>query len=397
MQREWNPKAFFRKLTPEVIALFTERVGLAFDVGPPKGAGAQLYAAWKALPLSQQQKLEAELLPVNDMCSPHARQYLEDRARSAWTEHKASLVEAAKGWSAQDLALRLYLDDRRAFFDAYKDYTIDSTAHGKEYRGRAQVRVQASPLKKQRLAHELQRYFRDTALGARCQVEDYANGEKLAVFVFHEDEVTPLDRFNDEGAVTTEWQRPVLKLTAVFHFESATLQIKAARKNERERLRDLFAEVYVGDGEFFEDASKIPKFSFDVLRQESFRFPVQPTDKIDRVSVVKVVARPGGARVRRVSIELERGLRMHEVHGALDDHGIDVENDPIDGVQLCFEFNGSSRSRSRTISVFNPNSTNLHDTPRDRVIRHYLRQWGIDAGTRKAAPVAAPLLKAAAG
>jgi hypothetical protein len=111
---------------------------------------------------------------------------------------------------------------------------------------------------------------------------------------------------------------------------------------------------------------------------------------------VKVIARPAGAHVRRVIVELQRGLNMHEVHLALDDHGVDVANDAIDGVQLCFEFAGSGRSRTRTVSVFNPNSTNLHDTPRDRVIRHYLTQWGIDATVRKAA-LAAPALQAAAG
>ena len=395
MQREWNPKSFFRHLTPAVIDLFTKSVGVTIrsGEGPP---GLALYAAWKALPDSQQRRLETELLPVNDMCSPHARAYLEDVARATWTNGKAGLLEESRGWSAQDLALRLYLDDRRAFFEAYKDYTVDSMEHGKEYRGRAPVKVEPSKAAKQLMEAEMQRHFRETAFGARCQVEDHANDEKFALFVYHEDEVTPLERFTAEGTVMTDWQRPVLRIAAVFHFATATLQVKASRKAERETLRDLFAQIYVGDAEFFEDVSKSPKFSFDPLRQESFRFPVRPIDKIDRVSVVKVVARPAGAHVRRVIVELQRGLNMHEVHLALDDHGVDVTNDAIDGVQLCFEFAGSGRSRTRTVSVFNPNSTNLHDTPRDRVIRHYLTQWGIDATVRKAA-VAAPALQAAAG
>ena len=36
---------------------------------------------------------------------------------------------------------------------------------------------------------------------ARCQVEDFANNEKFALFIFHEDEVAPFDRFNDKGVV----------------------------------------------------------------------------------------------------------------------------------------------------------------------------------------------------
>lgn len=393
MQREWNPKAFFRHLTPEVISLLVQSVDLALDVAGRKDAGAQLYAAWKALPDDRRERLEERLRPVNDMCSPHARPYLEEVARTRWTNGKASMFEAARGWSAQDLALRLFLDDPNAFEDAHKDYVVDTMTNGKEYRGRRSVAVTPSPLKKQRFERELQRYFRDTAFGAHCAVEDHANDAKLAVFVYHEDEVTPLERFNAEGALATTWQRPVLKMAAVFHVESSTLHVKASRKAEREKLRDLFAQIYVGDADFFEDA---PTFSFEPLRQQSFRFPVESTDKIDKVSVVKVVARPSSARTKRVTIELARGLKMHEVHEELDLRGVDVASDTIDGVQLCFEFQGNGRSRTRTVTVFAPNTTNLQDTPRDRVIRRYLRMWGIDATVRKAA-MAAPLLQARVG
>jgi hypothetical protein len=111
--------------------------------------------------------------------------------------------------------------------------------------------------------------------------------------------------------------------------------------------------------------------------------------------VVKVVTRPAGDQVRRVIVELQPGLTLHDVHLVLDDHGVDVANDVIDGVQLRFVFEGRGRSRFRTVSLFNPNSTNLSDTARDRVIRSYLKDWGIDAGTRKPAMDAAALQAAA--
>jgi len=394
MQREWNPKSFFRHLTPEVINLFIHSVGVSLALDPKLPPGLGLYAAWKSLPTDQQTRLETELLPVNDMCSPHARPYLEAAARRSWTNGRSGLLEESRDWSAQDLALRLYLDDRRAFFDAYKDYSVDAMEHGKEYRGRGPVKVKPSHAAKRRMEAEIQQHFRETAFGARCQVEDHANEEKFALFVYHEDEVTPLERFTSEGTVTTDWQRPVLRIAAVFHFDSATLQVKASRRAEREKLRDLFAQVYVGEPDYFTNET-VPKFCFDVLRREDFRFPTLPIDKVDEVSVVKVVTRPAGEDVRRVIVELEPGLSMHGVHTVLGDHGIDVMSEIIDGVQLRFMFEGRGRSRFRTVSVFNPNSTNLRDTARDRVIRRYLRQWGIDGNLRKT--VAAPALEAAAG
>ena len=77
----------------------------------------------------------------------------------------------------------------------------------------------------------------ETAFGARCQVEDFANDEKFALFIFHEDEVAPFDRFNDKGVVEPDWQRPVVRLAAVFQFETSTLLVKAPRVAEREKLR----------------------------------------------------------------------------------------------------------------------------------------------------------------
>ncbi|MBM4377770.1 MAG: hypothetical protein FJ086_00455, partial [Deltaproteobacteria bacterium] len=161
------------------------------------------------------------------------------------------------------------------------------------------------------------------------------------------------------------------------------------------KLRDLFAEVLVGDRDYFEDASKSPKFSFAPLRSPTFRFATDPRDRIEAVSLVKVVARPGHPSARRSALDLVPGLSIAEVHEALEAHGINAGDDAIEGVHLRFVFEGGGRSRTRTISLFNPNSTNLRDTARDRLIRGYLRAWGIDANVRKAA-VAAPALQAAA-
>ena len=64
---------------------------------------------------------------------------------------------------------------------------------------------------------------------------------------------------------------------------------------------------------------------------------------------------------------------------------------------MQFEFTkGKGRARFRTVSVHNPNSSNLRDTRRDRIIRRYLKEWGIDE-TRSAFAVAVPAVQAAAG
>jgi hypothetical protein len=393
--REWNPKSFFRHLTPDALKVLQEWAEVDLQLDGEGLLGEQVYRAWKALPEDDRKPIETDLLTVNDMCATHARPYLEQLALVVWTNGHAKLIDESRAWSAQDLAVRLFVADEKHFAEAHQTYAIDMMEHLKEFHGRYPVTLKPTPEAKDRMKTEMASHFRDTAFGARCQVEDFANDEKFALFVFHEDEVAPFDRFNDKGVVEPDWQRPVIRLAAVFHFETSTLLVKAPRTVERDKLRDLFAEIFVGDAAYFEDTTKSPKFSFDPLRDSDFEFPTRGFDKIEEVSLVRVVAKPGHRDVKRVTIEMKPGLSIEGVRMVLDEHGVDLGVDAIEGVRLQFRFEGKGRTRYRTVSIFNPNSTNLNDTERDRVIRRYLKEWGIDASGRQP-PVAPAALEAAA-
>ena len=393
--REWNPKSFFRHLTPDALKVLQEWAEVDLQLDGEGPLGEQVYRAWKALPEDDRKPIETDLLTVNDMCATHARPYLEQLALAVWTNGHAKLIDESRAWSAQDLAVRLFVADEKHFAEAHQTYAIDMMEYLKEFRGRYPVTLKPTPEAKARMKAAMASHFRDTAFGARCQVEDFANDEKFALFVFHEDEVAPFDRFNDKGVVEPDWQRPVIRLAAVFHFETSTLLVKAPRTVERDKLRDLFAEIFVGDAAYFEDTTKSPKFCFDPLRDSDFEFPTRGFDKIEEVSLVRVVAKPGHRDVKRVTIEMKPGLSIEGVRRVLDEHGVDLGVDGIEGVRLQFRFEGKGRTRYRTVSIFNPNSTNLNDTERDRVIRRYLKEWGIDASGRQP-PVAPAALEAAA-
>ena len=240
------------------------------------------------------------------------------------------------------------------------------------------------------MADEMRTHFRQYAGGARCQVEDFAGADKFAIFIFHEDELAPTDTFDDQGVVIPVWQRPVVRIAAVYYPETCTLLVKAPRKPEREKLRDLFAEIFVGDRDFFEDLSRSPKYSFLPLENSRFDFPTHLADGIEDVCVTRVVMRPPHSAVNRLSIDFVPKQRLLEVHAVLADHGLAFNSDLIDGIRLQFTFtHGKGRGRFRTISLTNPNSTNLRDTVQDRVIRRYLKEWKID-GNRHTLALAVP-------
>ena len=113
------------------------------------------------------------------------------------------------------------------------------------------------------------------------------------------------------------------------------------------------------------------------------------------VSLVRIVAKPEHRDVKRVTIEMKPGLSVEGVRMVLAEHGVDLAVDAIDGVRLQFRFAGKGRTKYRTVSLFNPNSSNLNDTERDRVIRRYLKEWGIDASGRREAMGAAAVEAAA--
>lgn len=395
--REWNPKTFFRKVSPEVMALFEQSRALALERDPGRPEHERTYHAWKALPEEDRRALETELLPVNDLCTSTARPYLDNLARCVWTLRAPGLIEESRDWSVYDLALRLYLEAPADFDRCHQNYAVDMMEHFQEYRGRHPVVVHASAEAKAEMKAAMADHFRQNAGGSRCQVEDFEGEDKLALFIYHEDEVTPVEQFDEAGTLVPIWQRPVVRVAAVFYPETCTLLVKAPRRPERETLRDLFAEIFVGEEDYFEDASVNPKFSFGALARRDFLFATSPVDGVDHVSVTRLVVQPSSVQTQRVTLDFRPGLPLVAVHRALEHHGIDLDSDRVVGARLQFQFaDGHGRARFRTVSLFNPNSTNLRDTFRDRIIRRYLKEWGFD-GSRPAFPVGAPPLAAAAG
>lgn len=386
--REWSPKSFFRHLSPPALAALRAWAKAELKPFGPGKPWEQTYAAWRALNAATRLRLESALLPVNDLCVPDARPRLEELATTVWA--KSPLTEESRTWSAQDLATRLFVAAPGPFAALHQAWVVDSMEHLKEYAGRYPVVLRPEPRAKAALKDAMMAYLRETPFGPRCHVEDFANEDKFALFVFHEDEVVPADRFTHDDDIEPVWERAVVRLAAVFHFETNVLMVKAPRKAEREKLRDLFAQFVVGDARYFQDARQAPRFSFDPLRDEEFDFPAVAGSGLVSVSVQKLVVRPQDTGVKRLCLDFRQGQRLAQVHHALQAHGFDADCDAIEGVHLRLSFEGAGRSRSRTVSLFNPNSSNLRDTHRDRVIRRHLKLWGFDANHRRASVAAAP-------
>jgi hypothetical protein len=380
------------------MALFETRFGITLIRDPGTPPSEQTYRAWKALPEVQRRTLETRLLPVNDMCSTHARPYLDSLAQRIWSSTRPDLLQQSKDWSVHDLAMRLFVEAPQEFLKTHQGYAVDMMDHFREYRGRYAISLKPPAIAKERMRLAIIGHFRQHAGGAKCQVEDFEGEDKFAIFIYHEDEVTPQEKFDEEGIVVPDWIRPVVRIAAVYYPDTCTLLVKAPRKPEREKLRDLFAEIFVGDQSFFEDLTRTPKFSFAPLADSRFEFATHPADGILGVCITQVTTRSPHEDILGITVKLEPNLTLADVRRTLLQHGVRLDGDLVDGIRLQFEFaQGKGRARFRTVSLFNPGSTNLRDTPRDRVIRRYLKEWRIDESRSAFALAASPVQVATGG
>ena len=375
--REWNPKAFFRKLSPNIAALIGQRFNV--NLGAESGDGVDAaYNAWKAAPAKSRRSLDHLLGLVNDLSGTHARAYLDDLAKVEWAT-TPELITQSRDWSAQDLAARLSLIAPAAVTKLHQQYMVEMMEHLTEYRGKRQLEIKASARTKKAMADAMSEHFRENAGGARCQVEDYEGPDKFALFIHHEDEVTAVDKFNEQNQIVPDWQRPVVQIAAVFYPDVCTLMVKAPKKVDREKLRDLFAQIFVGEKDFFEDVSGEPTFDFSSLKRVETSFRTKPADKVADVGIAKLVLKAPQVGVKRIVFEFA-GLSIEGVRDALSKRGLQLAEADIDAAHLLFRFaEVKGRAQYRTVSMYRPNRSNLRDTARDRMIRRYLKEWRIDA------------------
>ena len=151
--------------------------------------GEQVYRGWKALPEAERVAIETKLLPVNDLCGPHARPYLERLAQQVWTNGTFAARRGQPRGRRRTSRCVSSSPTKARFLEAHQAHALDMMEHLTEFHGRYPVTLKPTATAKTAMKAAMASHFRETAFGARCQVEDFANDEKFALFIFHEDEV----------------------------------------------------------------------------------------------------------------------------------------------------------------------------------------------------------------
>ncbi len=371
-------KAFFEALSADVaeaLAAHLELPALGRDARGVRAAEhTSVYARWRHLAEAQRNELAEELLTLANMASPHARGYLVRVAQKRWTSTRPDWLPFIIAWSTQDLAARMYLEDPHGFREAHRHYRVDKREQYARYRGQFVADVVPSVDRRERMKRAMHTHFHGLSPFAHAIV-DRVSDESLVLFIH--DRPLPLE--NIEGSQLEE-VLGVCKVWLVFDFDSCELAIKAPSRSDREHLRTSFADIFVGVPDYFaapectDEALPVadvgPAFQAHALQQ----------DRIERVTVQHVAVRPKHPDIRRITIEFADDLALDRAHHLLENYGVRLQSDVVEGAKLSFIFAGSARPRS--VELKSSPDALKRCTARERSIHRYMKDWNLDADRR---------------
>ena len=372
--KSFSPKAFMRKTDHGLLSRYFSGKSISVELDPKKPEKDRYYFAWRDMDEVVKNQVEEDFKKVNDLATDRGRWYLNRKAEDIWVGDAAGL-QRARDMCHHDLAMTLFLDHLPQFEWAYDWQYMDNLVGLKDFKGRYPKPITTSQEKKEQLRDAWRDFLVEEAKGERCSVEDFQGTDKFALVIYHEDYVRPVDRFDDHENVIPDLHRPVVKVAAFFYPEDQVLKVKAPGKAAVEKVRDLFAEIFAEDPDYFVRPETNDRFDFAPLKDTEFDFVTNGADQIEFVRLVGLTFSAPVAGKPTISIAAKEDLR----DGTLDNLGFSLDSLEIRGVKIQFKFPGANqRAGSRTASLSLPNSSNLGDIKNDRTIRSYLRSWGVE-------------------
>lgn len=375
---EFDPKRFLRRLRPEIKERLLGQLTLLDlmnknrceeDPEPDRD-----YFAWMRIPEDRRKTSSRDLARINDMCSDKARFYLMQEAHVLWRS-KPDLLQEATEMPTCDLAATLFLESEISFKRAWSEFYIDDFAFRVKRKGKDDRQPKVSAGTKERLQRRIQLFYKAGGEGHRnCKVEDHDDENRFAIFLYHEHRVRYREKFDENGILLSEEDKPVEQAMAVYYKHTHVLMVKVRQKKLRAELITLMGELYFDDPYFF-DHALAREFDLSPLADPKFDFPFRPADGISSVSVEGFSFWHPDAR-----LGLLKDVPCPQGHvAALAALGLTQDQVDYYGVKIKFAPDGRIHRYNRTACISLPDRINLGDTPRDRLLTKYLDEWGFFA------------------
>ncbi len=214
---------------------------------------------------------------INDLCG-HGMSLLVRAYRRAE-------VDIDQSGTAEELAMRLFLDHREAFECAWSLYLIYSNPSKLSVYRVPGPSIQVAAEHVQRLQSDLASWFSGLAKGDACQVDWFVDGDETVIRISRGSYLRTVACWQGDE-VTFMRFRPASEDVIVYNRRLSELVIKASLPKDRAQYLTAFAACIAGDTRLAEAAREAPVFTLAPLQDGTFHF--EGDGVVTGVSLVRV-------------------------------------------------------------------------------------------------------------
>ena len=269
-----------------------------------------------------------------------------------------------------DLAIKVFIENREAFFEAFNWLNIDLYDKFIDFQGKEQkepTHVNLEIFKK-----ELGEHLTTLAKGNKIHIERYDKDNKIAYVINYGDYLKPLDIFENDNFVTRKIRQAKI-ITLIYYPKLAKLRINCPTAKLQDTVIELYSKHILENEEFFKNSEDV-KF-FDLSRIATMKdedYTLNPSDGIEKIEITNIKAYLSSNEKAHISITSPKNLME-----IIEASKLDLNYIKIFSVKIRFKFANSGRNNRRTIEITEPNISNLNESPKDNLIKKYLKNWEI--------------------
>jgi hypothetical protein len=235
----------------------------------------------------------------------------------------------------------------------------------------------------EKLKEHIQKYFKRQRRGRNCQIDVYVrhNPTRYCFFAYPED-YPKRDLTYRSTHLVSDVRRPVLEIVFVYEPANGNLKVHASRMRNVAAMQTAFCKTILGLPGIPDGSTRV--YDLNKLLDPAFRFPTDPKDQVEQVSL----------KMLKVAIDKNRNRKI-TCEGSPQNGGAELVRDMIskaiaacgsnDGfvevlsakITMKFKATEGSRKKSVTFVLTVPSGSTLEDKPHHHVARRYLETWGL--------------------
>ncbi|MEJ5260933.1 MAG: hypothetical protein WHS88_12170 [Anaerohalosphaeraceae bacterium] len=233
------------------------------------------------------------------------------------------------------------------------------------------------------LKKRIQKFFKHQRRGRNCQIDVYVrpNPTRYCFFAYPED-YPKRDLTYRSSRLVSDVRRPVLEIVFVYEPENGNLKVHASRMRKVEVMQAAFCQAILGLPGIPSGSTRV--YDLAKLLDPSFRFPTDPEDLVEEVSLKMLKVTLDQNYNRKITCEgnPQNGgaeLVQNMISEAITACGGKDSFIKVMSAKISMKFKApeGGRKRSVTFILTVPSGSTLEDKPHHHIARKYLEKWGL--------------------